>query len=47
MPNETPSTIDRAFAAHLSAMAIKRRYSDQSCNFTTIELPQLGHLRQQ
>jgi hypothetical protein len=39
--------MDRAFAAHLSAIAIKRRYSDQSCNFATIELPQLGHLREQ
>jgi len=38
VPNEAASTENGAFAAHFSAVTIKRSYSNQGCNLATIEL---------
>ena len=47
VPNESTTAVDGAFAAHLSAVAIKWRDTDQSCDFTTIELPEFRQLGQE
>jgi len=41
------AAVGRTFATHPSAISIKWRYSDQSRNFTPIELSQFRHLRQE
>jgi len=45
--DETAPAIDCAFATHSAAVAIKRCYSDQCSNFTSIELSKLWHLSQE
>jgi len=45
--DSAPAAKDGAFAAQFSAVAIKRRHSNQRGNFATVELSQFGHLGQE